>query len=112
MLELLPDVEPGEAHEIFQLLPWWATLHYTCQAASILMLELSLKCEHLDREEFDDDQKQLLMSLEKAMKYMWLLAATSRSAEKAWTIFRQLFEETMALYPEFDTMGRITREIR
>lgn len=68
------------------------------RAASILLLELTIKCEHLAREEFEQDQQQLMTSLKKAMDYMWLLAATSKSAGKAWTIFRQLFDETMALY--------------
>lgn len=62
------------------------------------MLEMAIKCEHLAREEFEQDQQQLVTSLRKAMDYLWLLAATSRSAEKAWTIFRQLFDETMGLY--------------
>ena len=59
---------------------------------------MTIKCEHLAREEFEQDQQQLVTSLKKAMDYMWLLASTSKSAGKAWTIFRQLFDETMALY--------------
>lgn len=70
----------------------------SCRAASILMLEMAIKCEHLAKEDFEQDQQQLMTSLRKAMDYLWLLAATSRTAGKAWTIFRQLFEETMAHY--------------
>lgn len=62
------------------------------------MLEMAIKCEHLAKEDFEQDQQQLMTSLRKAMDYLWLLAATSRTAGKAWTIFRQLFEETMAHY--------------
>ena len=68
------------------------------RAASILMLEMAIKCEHLARKEFEKDQQQLMTSLKKAIDYLRLLSATSRSAGKAWDIFRQLFEETMALY--------------
>jgi hypothetical protein len=62
------------------------------------MLEMAIGCEHLAREEFEQDQQQLITSLKKAMYYLWLLAATSRSAAKAWTIFRQLFDKTMVLH--------------
>jgi hypothetical protein len=69
------------------------------------MLEMAINCEHLAKEDFDEDQRQLVTSLRKAMGYLWLLAATSKSAGKAWTIFRQLFEETMAHYSGLSGMG-------
>jgi hypothetical protein len=68
------------------------------RAASILMLEMAIKCEHLAREHFEQDQQQLVGSLRKAMDYLYLLSVTSKTADKAWTIFRQLFDETMAHY--------------
>ena len=99
MLELLPEVGVDDAYKLFHLLPWWGALHYISQAASVLLLELTLKCEHLAEEGFEQDQEHLITSLQKAMDYLWLLAPTSKSAGKAWSIFRQLYEETMALYP-------------
>jgi hypothetical protein len=31
LLELLPDVDQNNAREVFQLVPWWAALHYVAQ---------------------------------------------------------------------------------
>lgn len=31
LLELLPDVDHHNAREVFQLVPWWAALHYVAQ---------------------------------------------------------------------------------
>ena len=83
MLAIMP--ENPSAHEAYQLLPFWALLHYVAQAAAVLLLELSLDCQH-----FKDEVPEVVNYLRKAMGYIYCMTENSLSAYRAWRIFRKL----------------------
>lgn len=91
MLATMPD-NPSD-HEAYQLLPWWALLHYVAQATAVLLLEMSLEAPH-----FRDELGELTNHLRKAMAYLWCMTEGSLSAYRAWRIFRQLLSEVMHRY--------------
>ncbi|KAK7894621.1 hypothetical protein LTR67_006383 [Exophiala xenobiotica] len=83
LLAIMPD--NPTAHEAYQLLPWWTLLHYVAQATAVLMLEMALNCQHLQRE-----VGEVMNYLRKAMSYVWCMAGESLSAFRAWRMFRRL----------------------
>jgi hypothetical protein len=93
MLAMLPD-NPSP-HEIYLLLPYWALLHYVAQATAVLLLELSMDCQH-----FPNELPELMVYLRKAMVYLWVQAGTSLSAYRAWRTFRPLLTEVAARYED------------
>ncbi|KIW28114.1 hypothetical protein, variant [Cladophialophora immunda] len=97
MLSLMPDYPT--AHEAYQLLPWWALLHFVAQAAAVLLLELALDARH-----FPDEIPQVVMYLRKAMSYLWCMSEGSLSCHRAWRIFRQLLTEVLERHEELDMM--------
>ena len=94
MLELMPD--NPTAREAFQLLPWWALLHFLAQATAILLLELALEAQH-----FVDESNQIVESVRKAMNYLHCMTAQSLSAYRAWRVFR-ITAEVSAVYDTLD----------
>lgn len=82
MLGLMPDTpDVGEAYRV---LPWWSLLHYVCQAAAVLILELTLGVQHCPSQ-----IGELLDGLRKAMLYLRMMSLSSLSAFKAWRVCRQ-----------------------
>ncbi|KIY03019.1 uncharacterized protein Z520_01485 [Fonsecaea multimorphosa CBS 102226] len=95
ILSLMPDYPT--AHEAYQLLPWWALLHFVAQAAAVLLLELALDAQH-----FKDEVPQVVTYLRKAMAYLWCMSGGSLSCYRAWRIFRQLLTEIIERHEELD----------
>ena len=85
MTDLMPDLQT--AQEGYILLPWWALLHYLSQAMAILLLELCLNSIH-----YPGEVDRLVFHLKRAMLYLYRMTSASRSAYKAWKIFRQVLE--------------------
>ena len=83
MLDMMPD--PPVRAEIFEILPWWSVLHYTCQATAVLLLELAMDMQHMQ-----ESATRVIAALRKAIDYLWTLAPQSKSAYKAWNIVRCL----------------------
>ncbi|KAK7883590.1 hypothetical protein LTR67_011089 [Exophiala xenobiotica] len=83
LLAILPD-NPS-AHESYQLLPWWALLHYVAQATAVFMLEMALDCQH-----FKNEILEVVDYLRKAMAYIWCMTQGPLSAYRAWRLFRNL----------------------
>ncbi|KAK5377738.1 hypothetical protein LTR20_002199 [Exophiala xenobiotica] len=83
LLAIMPD-NPS-AHESYQLLPWWALLHYVTQATAVFMLEMALGCQH-----FKNEIPEVVDYLRKAMAYIWCMTQESLSAYRAWRLFRNL----------------------
>ncbi len=83
LLAIMPD-NPS-AHESYQLLPWWALLHYVAQATAVFMLEMALDCQH-----FRNEIPEVVNYLRKAMAYIWCMTQSSLSAYRAWRLFRNL----------------------
>ena len=83
LLALIPD-EPAP-HDAYLLLPWWMLLHYICQAAAVLTLELCLGAQHAPTQ-----VGEIVAGLKKAVSYLRFMSVESLSAFKAWKIFRHL----------------------
>jgi len=83
LIDLLPD-DPRQC-AVYESLPWWALLHYLCQAAAVLILELCLKTLHMP--EANSDVK---VRLRKSLAYIRRLGDSSLSAYSAWRNFMQL----------------------
>jgi Fungal specific transcription factor domain len=95
MTELMPDLRT--AQEGFQLLPWWCLLHYTSQAVAVLLLEMCLNFAH-----FPGELERLVFALKRAMLYIYRMTSASRSAYKAWKIFRQVLDHASMEFAELD----------
>lgn len=91
MLDLMPDNPIAE--KVLQVLPWWTILHYICQATAILLLELCLSMLHMQ-----DDPFKLWLALRKGLRYLWALSPGSKSAYRAWRIFRLLVGKAVQMY--------------
>ena len=102
MFNAIPD--NSVAKEVFQVLPLWSSLHYLCQAASILLLELCLGMQHRPGE-----LKVVLSAVRKALNYLWIFSTNSKSAYKAWSILRPLFERALTPYRN-DTLSDVPKE--
>jgi hypothetical protein len=97
MLALLSN-GPTE-QECYRLLPWWGSIHYLCQAAAALVLELCLNVRHFRR----SDASMIFRGLWKALSYLRCFADRSLSAYKAWRIFQHLALDICAHYDDFST---------
>ena len=64
---------------------WWNTLHYLCEALSVLMLEMAFEVEHLPNETID-----ILNDAKEGIFWLAMLSASSIAARKAWEIFDNL----------------------
>jgi len=71
--------------KLYAIPPWWNTLHYLCEALSVLMLELAFQSEHLPEE-----KPWILDDAKKAVRWLIMMAEQSVSARKAWEIFDSL----------------------
>lgn len=91
MTQILPD-DPVAA-QVLMILPWWTLLHYISQATAILCLELCLNVQHMQEETRD-----VMMALRKALNYLWALSPTSKSAYRAWNTYRPLVEKVAQKY--------------
>ena len=92
LLNLMPD-EPLLGSQIYQVLPWWSVLHYICQAASVLLLELCLSVQHLQGE-----SHRVLDGMTKAMTLIQCFSRNSKSAYKASVILRALLVRVLPRY--------------
>lgn len=95
MIGLMPNAQT--AQEGFLLLPWWSLLHYTSQAIAVLLLEMCLNTVH-----FPGELDRLVTPLKRAMLYLYRMTSTSRSAYKAWKIFRGVLENASTEFAGLD----------
>jgi uncharacterized membrane protein YgcG len=71
--------------KLYAITPWWNTLHYICEALSVLMLEMAFKAIHLPNE-----AANILDDAKKGVRWLAMMAEQSVSARKAWEIFDSL----------------------
>jgi hypothetical protein len=83
LTQVMPDDPVAE--QVLMVLPWWSLLRHVSQAAAVLCLELCLNAQHMQNETTD-----VMLALRKALNYLWVLAPTSKSAYRAWNIYRPL----------------------
>ena len=86
LLNLMPD--SPNVGEAYRILPWWSLLHYVCQAAAVLILELCLAAQHCPLR-----VGEILDGLKKAISYLRMMSPASLSAYKAWRVCRQLMAD-------------------
>jgi len=96
VVNIMPDHAAIE--NCLQVLPWWGLLHYVCQAGAILLLELCMNVLHMQTE-----TGNVVMAMRKVLEYLWALSPLSKSAHKAWTMFRLLVEKVTQRY-QFDML--------
>lgn len=78
--------------EVYKISPWWNALHYLCEAASILMLEIAYRAQHVPSH-VDD----IFRDAKKAVRWLRTLSGTSISARKGWEIFDGLLRDVSGL---------------
>lgn len=71
--------------KLYAITPWWHTLHYLCEALSVLMLELAYQAQHLPSE-----AAYILDDAKKGIRWLVMMSGESISARKAWEIFDSL----------------------
>ncbi|KAF8846750.1 hypothetical protein BDZ45DRAFT_755662 [Acephala macrosclerotiorum] len=68
--------------KLYAIPPWWNTLHYLCEALSVLVLEMAFQAQHLPSEVAD-----ILEDAKNGIRWLRMMAGESVSARKAWEIF-------------------------
>jgi hypothetical protein len=96
LLRLIPD--SPNIGEAYRILPWWSLLHYVCQTAAVLILELCLAAQHCPLR-----VREILEGLKKAISYLRMMSRVSLSAYKAWRVCWQLMADS-TLRLGIDTM--------
>ena len=76
MLTLFPDTP--DAALLHRISPWWCTLHYLMQAATVLLLELAFRAQHVP-------EKAIMVSkaAKKVLDWLSTLSKTNMAAERA-----------------------------
>jgi hypothetical protein len=77
---------------LYSIPPFWDTLHYLCEALSVLMLEMAYRAQHLPRESAD-----ILSDAKKGIRWLSDMSEQSVSARKAWEIFDSLVRRVAPL---------------
>ena len=86
MLSLLPD-EP-DAVGLLKFVPWWCLVHLLMQAATVLMLELSFRAEHM-RDEVDE----IFDSAKKALEWLRVMSKEDEAARRASVLCNELLRQ-------------------
>ena len=79
MLEMLPQEPNGVG--LYTVAPWWCLVHYLMQAATVLMLELSYRSEHMLNE-----VEEVFDSAKKATDWLRSLSEGDEAARRAWCL--------------------------
>jgi len=74
---------------LFLIAPWWQTIHFLCEAMSILVLEMGYRAQHMRK-----DAKDILDDAKKGVNWLAKMAGRSISARKAWEIYDILVKAT------------------
>ena len=86
MLDLIPD-EPNPVG-LYKVTLWWCLTHYMTQAATILILELFFRAEHMPGEAND-----VLSYAKKAVYWLNQMARDSIAAQRAWEQCNELLRK-------------------
>lgn len=79
VLEMLPTVPNAVA--LYQVAPWWCLVHHLVQASTVLMIELSLRADHMPNE-----AEEILEAAKKAMRWLRAMSEESVAARRAWKL--------------------------
>ena len=94
MLALLPD-EPN-AVGLYKVAPWWCLVHYLMQSATVLMLELSFRANHMPVE-VDD----IFDSAKKTLEWLRTMSEDDEAARRAWSMCNELLPTVAAKVGKF-----------
>ena len=87
IISLIPVGKPDPV-ALYKVAPWWCTVHYLMQAATVLMLELSFRADHMPNE-----AKEILESARKAVCWLNAMAVESVAARRAWKICNEMLRK-------------------
>jgi hypothetical protein len=73
------------AQKLYAISSWWNTLHYLCEALSVMMLEMAFEAQHLP-----DESACILDDAKKGISWLAMMSDQSIAARKAWEIFDSL----------------------
>jgi hypothetical protein len=73
---------PASPAKLYAISPWWSTLHYLCEALSVLMLEMAFQAQHLPAQ-----GAEILADAKRGLDWLRMMAGRSISAYKAWETF-------------------------
>lgn len=79
MLTLFPDTP--DAALLHRMSPWWCTLHYLMQAATVLLLELSFQTQHVP-----EKASMVSKAAKKAIDWLSTLSKTNMASGRAWKL--------------------------
>lgn len=91
-----PDTE-----SMYRLTPWWNTIHYIIESASVLMLELAYRAEHVPSQ-----AEEVLEDAKRAVGWMKALAPQSVAAKKGYVVYEILLRRVAPKVGHF--VGRLT----
>jgi hypothetical protein len=86
LLDLIPD--QSNSAWLFKVSPWWCLTHYLMQAATILILELYFRAEHVP-----GDLQEVFCSAKKAIRWLHAMSADSMAASRAWNLAYQMLRK-------------------
>ena len=86
MLEMLPQ-EPNSVG-LYTVAPWWCLVHYFMQAATVLMLELSFRADHMPNE-----VEEIFDSAKKATDWLRSLSEEDEAARRAWSLCDEIMHK-------------------
>ncbi len=89
MLQLIPD-EPNPVG-LYKIAPWWCLLHYLMQAATVLMLELAIRADHMPFE-----AEEIVNCAKKVVRWLNKMSEESLAAHRAWTICHEMLHRVAA----------------
>ena len=86
MLEMLPQ-EPNTVG-LYTVAPWWWLVHNLMQAATVLMLELSFRSDHMPNE-----VEEIFVSAKKATDWLRSLSKEDEAAKRAWSLCHEMLRK-------------------
>jgi Fungal specific transcription factor domain len=86
VLAALPPI--SDPSKVYYIRAWWNVVHYIIEAASVLMLELAYRAEHLPSK-----AEVILSDAKKAVMWLRAMADQSIAARKWWEIFDSLLDK-------------------
>ena len=86
MLEMLPQ-EPNSVG-LYTVAPWWSLVHYLMQAATVLMIELSFRSDHVP-----DKVEDIFDSAKKATDWLRSLSEENEGARRAWFLCDEMLRK-------------------
>ena len=86
LMDMLPD-EPN-VRGLYRVSPWWCLVHYLVQGATVLMLELSFRADHMPNE-----AEEIFEAAKKALYWLRRMSEDNLAAQRAWKMCHHLLRK-------------------